>query len=344
MIFSYYFSIIREESYGKEKRIKKKKKNVENISFKEQVQKDIQDFILMDDEFFNICFKNNTKAVTRILRVILKDENLEIIDLKIQEKFSNLKGHSVYLDIIARNKITNTIYNIEIQNTKWKKSGASPERARYHVDIYDTHNLKKNQDFKNLPTTFVIFITETPTTFVIFITETDVFGEGLPIYKIQRYFEHNHKPFNDRSHIIYVNGAYEGNDDIGKLVHDFKCKNPDEFYFEDLAEKVKFLKNTEEGNMELSPTLKKTADKYIKQNKNKYIAKGKKDGIAEGEKLGIEKGEKLGIEKGEKLGIAKALLETAKRMIKKGVYSLEEIAENLNLPLSEVQTISTQMA
>ena len=145
MIFSYYFSIIREESYGKEKRIKKKKKNVENISFKEQVQKDIQDFILMDDEFFNICFKNNTKAVTRILRVILKDENLEIIDLKIQEKFSNLKGHSVYLDIIARNKITNTIYNIEIQNTKWKKSGASPERARYHVDIYDTQN-GKNQE------------------------------------------------------------------------------------------------------------------------------------------------------------------------------------------------------
>ena len=80
--------------------------------------------------------------------------------------------------------------------------------------------------------------------------------------------------------------------------------------------------------MELSPTLKKTADKYIKQNKNKYIAKGKKDGIAEGEKLGI----------------AKALLETAKRMIKKGVYSLEEIAENLNLPLNEVQTISAQIA
>ena len=48
----------------------KKKKNVEKISLKEQVpkdiQKDIQNFILMDDEFFNICFKNNEKAVTRI--------------------------------------------------------------------------------------------------------------------------------------------------------------------------------------------------------------------------------------------------------------------------------------
>ena len=320
MIFSYYFSIIREESYGKEKRIKKKKKNVENISFKEQVQKDIQDFILMDDEFFNICFKNNTKAVTRILRVILKDENLEIIDLKIQEKFSNLKGHSVYLDIIARNKITNTIYNIEIQNTKWKKSGASPERARYHVDIYDTHNLKKNQDFKNLPTTFVIFI-----------TETDVFGEGLPIYKIQRTFEHNHKPFNDRSYIIYVNGAYKGNDDIGKLVHDFKCKNPDEFYFEDLAEKVKFLKNTEEGNMELSPTLKKTADKYIKQNKDKYIAKGKKDGLAEGRAEGRAEGKKAGF------------LETAKNLLKLGL-SLDKISEATTLSIEEIKALSAQMA
>ena len=58
----------------------------------------------------------------------------------------------------------------------------------------------------------------------------------------------------------------------------------------------------------------------------------------------IKEAKKIGIAEGEKLGIAKALLESAKRMIKKGVYSLEEIAENLNLPLSEVQTISAQMA
>ncbi len=311
----------------------KKKKRVKEISFKEQVQKDIQNFILMDDEFFNVCFKDNEKAVTRILRVILKDEELEIIDLKLQEKFSNLNGHSVYLDIIARNKITNTIYNIEIQNTKWKKSGASPERARYHVDIYDTHNLKK---------------------------ETDVFGEGLPIYKIQRTFEHNHKPFNDRSYIIYVNGAYEGKDDIGKLVHDFKCKNPDEFYFDDLAEKVKFLKTTEEGNMELSPILQKTYNKFFKEKekrmKERLQKKLEKEITERLEKEIREKAEKEIREKaalesraegrveGEKLGIAKALLESAKRMIKKGIYSLEEIAENLNLPLSEVQTISAQMA
>lgn len=291
------------------KNISKKLKN-NNINLTQQIKKDIQELILMDDEFFNICFKDNEKAVTCILRVILDDENLEIIDVKVQEKFTNLQGHAVFLDIIARNKLTNTIYNIEIQRAK---SGASPERARYHVDIYDVNNLKKNYDFKDLPTTFVIFI-----------TETDVFGEGLPIYKIHRVFEHNNKPFNDRSYIYYVNGEYKGDDNIGKLVHDFKCKNPDEFYFDDLAEKVKFLKTTEEGFMELSPTLQKTYNKFFKEKEKRM-------------KERLEK-------KLEKKITATTLLETAKRMIKKGIYSLEEIADNLNLPLKDVQALSAQMA
>lgn len=291
------------------KNISKKIKN-NNINLTQQIKKDIQELILMDDEFFNICFKDNEKAVTCILRVILDDENLEIIDVKVQEKFTNLQGHAVFLDIIARNKVTNTIYNIEIQRAK---SGASPERARYHVDIYDVNNLKKNHDFKDLPTTFVIFI-----------TETDVFGEGLPIYKIHRVFEHNNKPFNDRSYIYYVNGEYKGDDNIGKLIHDFKCKNPDEFYFDDLAEKVKFLKTTEEGFMELSPTLQKTYNKFFKEKEKKM-------------KERLEK-------KLEKKITTTTLLETAKRMIKKGIYSLEEIADNLNLPLKDVKALSAQMA
>ena len=292
----------------KKKNVKKSKK----IVLKEEFKKDIDNFNLMDDEFFSACFKDNYKAVTCILRIIFEDENLEIIDLKIQEIFTNFKGHSVQLDIIAKNKVTNVIYNIEIQRAK---DGASPERARYHVDIYDTHNLKKNHDFKDLPTTFVIFI-----------TETDVFKRGLPIYKIQRYFEDNKEPFNDRSYIYYVNGAYNGNDDIGKLVHDFQCKNPEKFYFEELAEKVRFFKTTKEGIMEISSLLKKTADKYIKQNKDKYIAKGK----AEGEKLGTVK---------SLLNSIKSLMETMNVTAEKAMKMLSIPQEEHDFYLAQLNTL-----
>ena len=295
----------------KKEAIKKKNiKKVKKVTLTDDIERDIENFRLFDDEFFNACFKDNVKAVTLILRIIFDDENLEIINLKVQEDFTNFQGHSVTLDIIARNKVTNVIYNIEIQRSKYG-DGASPERARYHVDIYDTHNLKKNRDFRSLPTTYVIFI-----------TETDIFGDGLPIYEVERRFKHNNKPFNDRSYILYVNGAYKGDDDIGKIVHDFQCKKPEDFYFEELAEKVRFFKRTKEGKMEISSLLKKTADKYIKANKDKYIAKGKAEG--------------------EKIGMANAFLETAKNLLKLGL-SHDKISEATKLSLEEVQALSAQM-
>ena len=123
--------------------------------------------------------------------------------------------------------------------------------------------------------------------------------------------------------IYYVNGAYKGDDNIGKLVHDFQCKNPEDFYFEELAEKVKFFKRTQEGKMEISSLLKKTADKYIKQNKDKYIAKGR----AEGEKLGRAEGK------------LEALFETAKNMLKDG-FPIEKIMKITNLNLADIKAIS----
>ena len=51
--------------------------------------------------------------------------------------------------------------------------------------------------------------------------------------------------FQDGSHIVYVNGSYNGNDPIGKLIHDFKCKISKDMYYKELAESVKHFK--EEG-------------------------------------------------------------------------------------------------
>ena len=304
---------------------KKNIKKAKKITLQEQIKKDIENFRLMDDEFFNACFKDNVKAVTHILRIIFNDENLEIIDLKVQEDFTNFQGHSVTLDIIARNKVTNTIYNIEIQRAK---EGASPERARYHVDIYDTHNLKKNHDFKTLPTTYVIFI-----------TETDIFGDGLPIYEVERRFKHNNKPFNDRSYIIYVNGAYKGEDNIGKLVHDFQCKNPDEFYFEELAEKVRFFKRTKEGKMELSPILQKTYNKFYKEKEKRMKKRLEKQIKEKSISEGRAEGEKIG----EKRGMSNAIISNIKSLMENLNLTAENAIKVLNIPSEEQNFYLTQL-
>ena len=79
------------------------------------------------------------------------------------------------------------------------------------------------------------------------------------------------------------------------------------------------------------------------QAKKDGLAEGRAEGRAEGHADGLAEGRAKGIAEGKKAGIAEALLESAKRMIKKGIYSLEEIAENLDLPLNEVQALSAQM-
>ena len=53
--------------------------------------------------------------------------------------------------------------------------------------------------------------------------------------------------FNDGSHIIYVNGKYRGDDEIGKLMHDFSCTNPDDMNYEALAKKARYFKQDEKG-------------------------------------------------------------------------------------------------
>ena len=63
-------------------------------------------------------------------------------------------------------------YDLEIQRAD---KGAEPHRARYHSSVLDIENLHSGQEFKELPDTYTIFI-----------TEEDFFGIGKPVYPIER--------------------------------------------------------------------------------------------------------------------------------------------------------------
>ena len=64
--------------------------------------------------------------------------------------------------------------------------------------------------------------------YVIFIYKHDKFGKGLPIYRVERVVFETGEAFDDGSHIVYVNGKYKGDDEIGKLIQDFYSTSPDD--------------------------------------------------------------------------------------------------------------------
>ena len=74
----------------------------------------------------------------------------------------------------------------------------------------------------------------------------------MPLYTVRKIIDctdanGNALPFDDGCTIMYVNGAYRGNDAIGYLMHDFCEQSADAMHYGEIAERVRFHKQEEEG-------------------------------------------------------------------------------------------------
>lgn len=81
----------------------------------------------------------------------------------------------------------------------------------------------------------------------LFITEKDYYKAGKPVYVIQNINLTLGLPFEDGTHILYVNGEYRDDSDIGKLMHDFNCTSAEEMNFDLMAERTRYLKENPKG-------------------------------------------------------------------------------------------------
>lgn len=137
--------------------------------------------------------------------------------------------------------------------------------------------------------------------YVIFITADDVIGAGCSLYHVNRTIEETGAYFNDGSHIIYVNGSYkDDNDPVGKLMHDFRCLSSVDMFYPILAKQVKYFKETEGGQEIMCQVFEDLAEKRVTEEKKAF----------------------------------------ARRLIARGKQTLEEIAEDTDLPIEEVRELA----
>lgn len=137
--------------------------------------------------------------------------------------------------------------------------------------------------------------------YVILITASDVMGAGRPMYHVNRIIEETGTYFGDGSHIIYVNGSYkDDNNPIGRLMHDFRCLDSSDMFYPALARQVKYFKETEGGQEIMSQIFEELAEKRVTEEKKA----------------------------------------SARRLIARGKQTLEEIAEDTDLPLEEVRELA----
>lgn len=199
---------------------------------REEILQRIKSMSLLEDDFMTKCFEDNYEAVELVLRIVLDKPDIRVEKVITQYSMKNIKGHSLRLDIYATDS-SGKKYNVEVQRAD---NGAGAKRARYHSSLIDSNILLTGFEFEELADTYVIFI-----------TENDVIGRNRPIYHVDRYIKETEEYFNDGSHIIYVNASYKDDTDLGKLMHDFCCTNPDDMNYEILSTTARYYKENKEG-------------------------------------------------------------------------------------------------
>lgn len=202
-------------------------------------------------------FQDNMPLAQYVLRILTGIRDLVLIHEETQKDVKQLAGgRSVCLDVTGIDS-KGTVYDLEIQRSD---KGTGAHRARYHSSMMDRDLLKECQDFDEIPDTYTIFI-----------TENDIYQEGKPFYIIERINLTTGKSFNDGEHILYVNGQYRGDDEIGDLMYDFNCDDPHKMKSKEMAERAIYLKETKEGVAFMCKQMEDMRNETIRSTTTEYL-------------------------------------------------------------------------
>lgn len=251
-----------------------------------EVLEELKHMNLCNDALFKIVMENSPEAVEYLARGITGEE-MSIIRVLTQYEIKNL-GHSVIMDVLAEDSEGRFI-DFEMQNSV---ESDQAERMRMYESSFNIAFLAKGAEYSRLPALTSIWL-----------IAGDRHGKGRSVHT--SYLKDQDNQITDWTYARYeVNVSYEGDDEIGRIMYNMRCREYDEMNDDPLKKGVGFVKNTKEGQMAFESD------------------------FARWEKRGLEKG----VEKGrdDAIGI----------VLKSGMATPEDVAKNFGLSLSEVYEIA----
>lgn len=234
--------------------------------------KAIESFRLIDDTFAMVALTLETLQL--IICIILENDTIQLSHLSTNFSIKSIQGRDIELDTLATDD--NYYYNVEMQ---CYDSGSVLSRAVYHANVISTYYSKHGDDWIDLPKVVVIFI-----------VNIDLLKKEEPKYTIDPYakecleVDENNQIIApiayDGRKIVYVNlkAHYDEDSNMGKLVHDLQCAEPEDMYFDVLRDCVYKYKRTEGGRKAMCEIMQK----LINESKTEGIAEGIAEGMAEG--------------------------------------------------------------
>ncbi len=261
---------------------------------------------IANNYIFYKVMHENPDVCKELLEILLemKIDRIEIYQEK--ELLAEFGKKGIRMDVYARGM--DKSFDLEIQACD---TGELPERARYYQGLMDTTQLESGQDFKNLNSSYIIFI-----------CIPDIFKKGLGKYTFENLcLENPEIKLNDRAYkYFFIARNYD------KLLNEqqkafMKCMLSNESSSTFTEKIIRMVKNAK-----LNTQWRNSFMEFERQ-----LAYSFREGKAEGKAEGME----LGKAEGKAEGRDEKAIEDSVELLKKGIAP-EIIAECVKLPLEKV--------
>ena len=193
----------------------------------------VSQFNLTSDIFFSKVMED-MKACEEVIR-IFTEENFSVKKVKTQYSIRNMEAHSVVLDVLDENE-NGCLVSIEIHP---QENENHVKRVRYNLSCIDTSFFEKGEEYKNVPETYMLHI-----------TENDFIGKNNGINVVNRSICGETKILDNGVHEIYVILQGESDDPEQKELLKYLLKSDSDYEteaFPNLVARVKLFKEQKEG-------------------------------------------------------------------------------------------------
>ena len=246
------------------------------LTFEEKKER-VKDFRPIDDVFFE-ALAAEPGVCEEILRTIMEDPGLKVLEVVTQASERNIYGRSVRLDALCTLGSGKKV-NIEVQRAD---NDDHFRRARFNASAITVKNTNPGERFE-----------EVLDLYIIYITEHDFIKERKTTYHIDKVIRETGTVIDDGLEEIFVNTEIFDGTDIAELMECFKQTQVSNPKFPAMIEAVKNLKETEGG----TSTMCDIMQEYMSKERAQGRAEGRAQGRAEGMAKGLEKGRSEGISK-----------------------------------------------
>ena len=208
-----------------------------------------------------------------MLRTIMEDDGLIVIDSVTQSSERNLYGRSVRLDALCTLG-NGTKVNIEVQRSD---NDNHLKRARFNASSITVKDSDPGTRFDDVLELYIVYI-----------SEFDFLKGNKTIYHIEKILRETGEFIDDGLHEIFVNTVIDDGTDIAELMSCFTKKEVKNSKFPALSSEVRRLKETEGGVQVVCEVMQKYENLAVQKDHIEKIQKMIRKGYSKEDILDLD--------------------------------------------------------